>query len=223
MEFYGRDEQTPNAATQQLLNAALQRPDNYLYEFEAYQLFAQFGIKTPDYRYFPLADLAQLQPFLQADKKYVLKCHIPGVLHKTEIGGVELFVTAANCAERLSAFVERLPKTLEGVIAVEMADFYTKTPSAGEILLSALLDSAFGPVVCYGLGGTTVEQLKTYMPDSVLFIPAAVDIRKSPCWLQKLEAAPATQFLTGKIRSIPKQCDLSEIIDAVTGMQRILN
>ena len=147
-------------------------------------------------------------------KNYVLKCHIPGCLHKTDIGGVMLFVNRENCEEKVKEFKERLTgKGLEGILVVEMAQFYDKTPSHGEILLSALIDPAFGPVVCFGLGGTTVERMKEFMPDSILFIPCYVDIKNSKEWRTKLESLPVSQYLLGNMRGIPKQVDsLDDII-----------
>ena len=93
-----------------------------------------------------------------------------------------------------------------------MAQFHTKTPSQGEILLSALVDSAFGPVVCFGLGGTTVEQMKEFMPDSILFIPCFVNVFTSVEWRTRIENLPVSQYLLGKVRGVEKQVNTLEDI-----------
>lgn len=58
---------------------------------------------------------------MDKDKLYVVKCHIPGCLHKTDIGGVLLKVNTTNFDELLKPFVSNLTsKGLEGIIIVEM-------------------------------------------------------------------------------------------------------
>jgi len=116
------------------------------------------------------------------------------------------FNSTKETAEKdIADFKEKLlPKGLEGILVVEMASFYDKTPSHGELLLSGLIDPAFGPVVCFGFGGTTVEQLKKFMPESVLFIPCLVDLQKSVEWRRRIEELPVSQYLLGKMRGIPK-------------------
>lgn len=100
-----------------------------------------------------------------------------------------------------------------------MADFHTKTPSHGEILLSALIDPTFGPVVCFGLGGTTVEQMKEFMPESLLFIPCYVDLSTSIEWRTRIEQLPLSQYLLGNIRGIPKQVNsLEDILQPIQSL-----
>ena len=55
---------------------------------------------------------------------YVFKCVIPGCLHKSDIGGVELFVNTKNVVEKTADFIKRLPETLNGILVVEMANFH---------------------------------------------------------------------------------------------------
>lgn len=144
----------------QILARAAERTPSVLHEYEAYDLFTLLGIKVPAYKYIPLNKLAELDTFMQKDHKYVLKCHIPGCLHKTDIGGVLLPFTLENKAEKLPAFIENIQKqgfNLEGVIVVEMCQFYTGGMSGGELLLSSFNDTSFGPSICFGLGGTAIE------------------------------------------------------------------
>lgn len=59
---------------------------------------------------------------MQDSKKYVFKCQIPGVLHKTDIGGVKLFVTKESAAVDAEQFIAKLKShQLEGILVVEMA------------------------------------------------------------------------------------------------------
>jgi acyl-CoA synthetase (NDP forming) len=78
-----------------------------------------------------------------------LKTADPGVLHKTEKGGVVLGIRSE--AELLKAF-----KTMKAkrCLVQKMA------PEGTEVIIGARRDSEFGHVVLFGLGGVFVELLK---------------------------------------------------------------
>ena len=82
----------------------MQRDDRYLFEYECYDLFESVGIQVPQHKYFPLEQVSQIPAWMQDGKKYVYKCQIPGCLHKTDIGGVKLFVTKEKAGEEAIAF-----------------------------------------------------------------------------------------------------------------------
>ena len=114
----------------QILDNAMKRSDGYLFEFECYDLFKAFGMKMPAYKYFPLAQKAQIKDFMEKGKKYIYKCHIPGCLHKTDIGGLAFNITKETADVEADKFIEKLKdKDLEGIIVVEMANFFKNTPS----------------------------------------------------------------------------------------------
>jgi acyl-CoA synthetase (NDP forming) len=71
--------------------------------------------------------------------------------HKTELGAVLLGVGAAELAARVATIRDRLNKPYAGVLVQQM--------DAGgiEVLLSALRNPDFGPVLAVGLGGTATE------------------------------------------------------------------
>ncbi|CAL6000183.1 Acyl-CoA_synthetase [Hexamita inflata] len=197
------------AKIEEILSRAEPRNPPTLFEFEAYDLFTLLGIKLPAYKYAPLSELESLKTFMQPDKKYVLKCHIPGCLHKTEIGGVLLFFTLENMAEKLPAFIANIQKqgyNLEGVIVVEMCNFFSNGMSGGELLLSSFNDTTFGPSICFGLGGTAIEYYGSVMNQSQTFLPVFVDF-DSPVIRKTVEEMPCSQFLLGKIRGQKKQLD----------------
>ncbi|HEX6351392.1 acetate--CoA ligase family protein [Actinophytocola sp.] len=70
------------------------------------------------------------------------------VLHKTEIGGVHLGITT--------------PAELDAAVDAIDADRYLvekMAPSGVDLVLGARRDPVFGPIVLFGLGGTTAEAL----------------------------------------------------------------
>ena len=97
---------------------------------------------------------------MQHGTNYVLKCHIPGCMHKTEIGGVMLNFNTENKQELLPKFVSRLKEgkhNIEGVLVVKMCKYSRYGMSGGELLLSTFDDNTFGPSLCFGLGGTAAN------------------------------------------------------------------
>jgi acetyltransferase len=82
------------------------------------------------------------------------------ILHKTEVGGVELNVAdhdALNAAVRaVPANVKRLMPAarIEGIMISEMIR------DGREALIGVVNDEAFGPTVAFGLGGIFVEVLR---------------------------------------------------------------
>lgn len=86
-----------------------------------------------------------------------LKATAPGLVHKSDVGGVALGLDGDAAVRAAAATVERAVAaagyTLEGLIVQEMA------PSGVELLVGVVHDPSFGPVVACGAGGTTAEVL----------------------------------------------------------------
>ncbi len=78
-----------------------------------------------------------------------------------------------------------------------MASFFSKGPSSGEILLSGLYSDTMGPLVCFGFGGTTVEELNKLMEDANIFIPCDIDLNTNEEWRNKIAKIPVTRYLLG--------------------------
>ena len=82
-----------------------------------------------------------------------LKLVAPGVVHKADIGGVELGLedaTAVHSAAR--RLLREQPDA--GAMVQQMA------PRGLELILGAQRDPQFGPLLMFGLGGTWVEVLR---------------------------------------------------------------
>ena len=52
--------------------------------------------------------LTEITAFMRPGYEYALKCHIPGCLHKTEIGGVRLGVKRENALVEAQALCDAL-------------------------------------------------------------------------------------------------------------------
>ena len=125
-----------------VLNGGFMKPS------EAFALLASYGI--------PIAAVAAVNGADEAAKaakrfRYpvALKTAAPGVLHKTEAGGVVLNIASEK--ELRKAF--RAMKTPNHIVQ-KMA------PAGTEVIIGARKDNEFGHVVLLGLGGIFVELLR---------------------------------------------------------------
>ena len=89
-----------------------------------------------------------------------LKIASPDISHKTDVGGVSLGVTSPTEVARIAGDMltrvrqHRPDATIHGLMVQPMA------PPGKELLLGALHDAQFGPLVVVGLGGIYVEVLR---------------------------------------------------------------
>jgi acetyltransferase len=122
-----------------------------------------------------------------------LKVVSPDITHKTDVGGVILgLVSAPTVAEATSAMLERVRRQrpearLSGVLVQPMV-------AAGrELLLGAVQDTQFGPLVVVGFGGVYVEALKD---TSARLAP--VSPGEASAMLDELRLAPMLGALRGQ-------------------------
>jgi acetyltransferase len=90
----------------------------------------------------------------------VLKIASPDITHKSDIGGVMLNLVDSEAVsirfnEIISNTMSAFPKAIvQGVYVQRML------PPGQEVILGAIQDAQFGPLVMFGLGGVEVEGLK---------------------------------------------------------------
>jgi len=86
-----------------------------------------------------------------------LKISSPDILHKSDVGGVQLDISSAEAVEKaydalLSAVKRNNPKArVDGVLVSKMA-----SPGL-EVIVGMNRDPQFGPVILFGIGGIMVE------------------------------------------------------------------
>ena len=140
----------------QLIAAAHAQRHCALDELAGKQLLASFGVNVPKSVVVPDAGavaraLAALRPPL------VVKVMSPDILHKSDAGGVKINLRNAAEVEQAITAMAASPKIsaarVEGYLIEEMA------PAGQEIVIGAVRDLQFGPLVMVGLGGIFVEVL----------------------------------------------------------------
>jgi acetyl coenzyme A synthetase (ADP forming)-like protein len=82
-----------------------------------------------------------------------LKIDVPGIVHKTDVGGVHL---ALASAEAVSTATNSLLARFGPAAAVTVQPM---APAGVETIVGLLQDPSFGPLVMFGLGGTATEIL----------------------------------------------------------------
>jgi acyl-CoA synthetase (NDP forming)/RimJ/RimL family protein N-acetyltransferase len=86
--------------------------------------------------------------------RVALKAHVPEVIHKSRAGAVELDLRGEEDVRKgYRRLAEHFGERLRGVMAQRMA------ADGVELLLGAVQEPVFGPLVVFGLGGTATEAL----------------------------------------------------------------
>ena len=142
--------------TDSLLAAALAAGRGALTESEGKALLARHGIDVPRSRVAAGADEAAATA-AGLDGPFVVKVVSREILHKSDAGGVAVgLADAAAVAGAIREMAHRpaiADAGVEGYLVEEMA------PAGLEVVVGALRDPQFGPMVMVGLGGIFVEVL----------------------------------------------------------------
>ena len=129
-----------------------------LTEHETKKLLAKYGIpvikesiaKSPD---------EALAIALHMGTPVAMKISSPDISHKSDIGGVELNVSANNAISTYNNIISRINKSapeakIEGILVQQMA------PPGHEVIVGLKKDAQFGHALMFGLGGIFVEVYK---------------------------------------------------------------
>ncbi len=96
-----------------------------------------------------------------------LKAIAPGLVHKSDVGGVALDVhDHRGVADAYHRMLESVGPTIRGVMVQQMAE------SGVELIVGVHQDPVFGPLVLLGAGGFATE----LQHDSVLLVPPLTDV-----------------------------------------------
>jgi acyl-CoA synthetase (NDP forming) len=119
----------------------------------------------------------------------VVKVSSPGLAHKTEIGGVRLGLESEESVT--DAFEEVLAAARAAGLEVDGARVERYRPGL-ELIVAALVDPVFGPLVSVGMGGVLTELL-----GDVVFAPAPVDESGALGMINRLRGRPLLDGFRG--------------------------
>ena len=143
----------------QLIATAAKEDRVSLLEPEAYAVCKQYDVRVPPFK---LVETVQDAVNAANDIGYpvVLKVVSAQILHKSDIGGVMLGISSDGVLEQSYArLVENVRKAAPDIRNPSVL-VQKMMPSTTELVLGAIRDKLFGPVVMFGLGGIYVEVLK---------------------------------------------------------------
>jgi acyl-CoA synthetase (NDP forming) len=135
----------------------------------------------------------------------VLKVASPDIIHKSDIGGVMLNLTDPEAVSM--GFSKIISNTKANFPNADIQGVYIQRmlPAGQEVILGAVQDAQFGPLVMFGSGGVEVEGLK-----DVTFSLAPLTLQDAE-WM--LENTWAGRKLHG-YRSLP-QADRKSVLDSL--------
>ncbi len=92
---------------------------------------------------------------------YAVKIYSPDILHKSDVGGVDLDL---DTPEAVAASVAAMRTRIEHLLPQARIDGFTvqtmvRRPDAFELIVGVSEDPQFGPVILFGEGGTGVEAI----------------------------------------------------------------
>ena len=196
------------AAARSILEEVEGRSDNRL-GIEAMELLEAYGISTLESEIVD-SPKAALEAAERIGGDVVMKIVSPDVLHKTDIGGVEIGVAPADVEDTYESLVTRARNyqpdaRIYGVQIQERID----VDDGVETIVGTTRDPQFGPVVLFGLGGVFVEVLE----DTAVRI-APVSEPEAAAMVEEIDSAP----LLGGARGRPpvRKDDIVETIQRLS-------
>ncbi|MEZ4587864.1 MAG: acetate--CoA ligase family protein [Gemmatimonadales bacterium] len=184
------------------LLAACPAETRKLSEPDALEVLDAYGIPTARAR---LARTAGEAAAMAADGPVALKVVAPAIVHKSDVGGVELDVSGP---EEAAAAYERIRQRVAGAAPSAKIDGVLVQPMVApgrDLIVGATRDPSFGPLIMVGLGGVFVEALGDV---AFRMVPLARD--EAGRMVRSLRSAK----LFGALRGLP-EADLAAVEDVI--------
>ena len=175
-----------------ILPAAVAAGRDALTEIEGKALLAPYGINVPRSRIVTIPEDAE-KAVTGLDGPFVVKVVSTDILHKSDAGGVAVGLADGAAVAAAIREIARKPAvaaaTVEGYLVEEMA------PPGREVVIGAIRDPQFGPMVMVGLGGIFVEVL-----GDVSFRLCPIDRCEAAAMLDELKGAALLDGARGSPR-----------------------
>ena len=162
----------PDKATaREVVAKACAEGRKWLDPLEVSALLRAYGIPTVETILARSPDEAAVAaaPFLDAGQSLVAKIMSREIVHKSDVGGVRLNLTSAQAMHTAVAEIIANAKRARpdaNIVGVTLQPMIVR-PKAHELIVGIADDPTFGPVICFGTGGTGVEVIN----DKALALP----------------------------------------------------
>jgi acyl-CoA synthetase (NDP forming) len=183
------------------IEGAAERGDAWLSAEDVWTVLSSYGLPLVEQRVCRTVDEVQ-RAAQELDGELALKGQAAGLVHKTEAGAVELRLSAATVGDAARRMEARLSEAGHGATTFTVQKM---APAGLEMIVGAVHDPEFGPVLACGAGGTLVELLKDV---TVRIAPVAE--RDAREMVAELKTYPA---LTGYRGAPPR--DVDALVDVI--------
>jgi len=131
----------------------------FLLPADVARVLEAYGIPTPRLE---LAETAEAAVALAEQMGYpvALKIASPDIPHKSDVGGVQLDLTGAGPVAAGFAAVQRNARAAHPQANILGVHVQRMLPPGQEVIVGAVQDAQFGPLLMFGSGGVEVEGLK---------------------------------------------------------------
>jgi acyl-CoA synthetase (NDP forming) len=146
-------------ASHEIVERALQQGRTLLTETEAKQILQDLGIATT-LGQLATSEEAAVQAAASIGFPVVLKISSPDIVHKSDIGGVQLHLQHADAVRDAYRAIMQGVATHAPQAHVEGVTVQPMAKPGVEVVVGMSKDATFGPVLMFGLGGVLVEVLK---------------------------------------------------------------
>ena len=186
-----------------LLSAQLREAGGWLAPQEVLRVLDLYGVPTVEQRTVTSAEEAG-QAAREFGGEVALKVIAPGVLHKSDVGGVRLHLRGSTVVVRAA---DKMAEAVQRASGVAPSGFVVQRmlPAGVEMLVGVVNDRQFGPTLACGAGGTQVELVKDVAIRLTPLTPA-----DATSMLRELRTFP---LLTGYRGSPP--CDIAALEDVL--------
>jgi acetyltransferase len=154
------DGDTDRDAAMAVLDAVRKDGRDWLMEAEAKAVLRAYGIPVVE-TVVVVTPAAAKSAAKGMPGPYALKIYSPDILHKTDVGGVDLDLDTPDAvAASATAMQKRVRQALpDARIAGFTVQTMVRRPGAYELIVGIFEDRQFGPVILFGEGGTGVEAI----------------------------------------------------------------
>jgi acetyl coenzyme A synthetase (ADP forming)-like protein len=180
-------------------------------ELEAREVMAAYGLRLPESQ---LARSPEEAVSIAERIGYpvVLKLSSPDILHKSDVGGVQVGLENADAVRNAYEVIEYRARRyqpnadIRGVLVQEQA------AKGRECLVGISRDPQFGPLVGFGLGGIYVEVLK-----DVVFRVAPISRQEAEEQVRSIRSFPILSGVRGQAPA-----DLESIVDTLLRISQLV-
>jgi len=195
----------------EVLSEAVEREVDHL-SVEAMDLLDAYGIPTPAGE---LAESAAEAETIARDLggPVVMKIASPDILHKSDIGGVEVGVAIDNVRDTYQAFLDRAAEhdpdaSILGVQVEELVNLDEET----ETIVGVNRDPQFGHLLMFGLGGIFVQIF-----EDTPFRVAPVSDREARSMTTEIQAAPMLRGARGR-----SPADIDAVVETIQRVSQLV-